>query len=61
MEIKDGDVVRTTSGGPWMTVERVELDTIHCVFFLQNGDGAWHGPYQKRLRKTCLELRSVAA
>ena len=32
-EFKVGDVVQLKSGGPWMTVEDVKGENIHCVWF----------------------------
>jgi len=32
-EVKSGDVVRLRSGGPRMTVEKVESGAVNCCFF----------------------------
>jgi uncharacterized protein YodC (DUF2158 family) len=36
MELQIGDVVKLKSGGPWMTVEKIEGDAVSCIWFPDN-------------------------
>ncbi len=38
MELQIGDVVKLKSGGPWMTVYKIEGDAISCIWFPNDND-----------------------
>ena len=38
MDLQIGDVVKLKSGGPWMTVYKIEGDEISCVWFPNDND-----------------------
>lgn len=38
MELQIGDVVKLKSGGPWMTVYKIEGDDVSCIWFPNDND-----------------------
>lgn len=41
MELQIGDVVKLKSGGPWMTVYKIQGDEVSCVWFPDNNDAVY--------------------
>ena len=55
-KLKVGDVVVLKSGGPKMTIFSIVENDICCVWFIQNGDVSYSGPYSREFKYDQLDL-----
>lgn len=55
MKFTPGDIVALKSGGPAMTVEAVDGNSILCSWFTRSADGPWSESYNQRFDARALE------